>query len=104
MQDYSPVSFAIVRRFPATLELAIYSMLFAVLLGVALGVRSSKRYDSAQDHGIRLFGIVTYAIPVFFLGMILQFIFSIWLHILPTGTRFNPRIEAPTTILIVGYS
>ncbi|MFW9835114.1 MAG: ABC transporter permease [Candidatus Thorarchaeota archaeon] len=98
MQDYSPISFAIVTRFPATLELAIYSMLFAVLLGVALGVRSSKRYDSAQDHGIRLFGIVTYAIPVFFLGMILQFIFSIWLHILPTGTRFNPRIDPPTTI------
>jgi peptide/nickel transport system permease protein len=98
MQDYSPISGHIIIRFPATLELTLYSMLFAVLLGVALGVRSSKHYDSAQDHGIRFFGIVTYAIPVFFLGMILQLIFSIWLGVLPTGTRFDPRIDAPPTI------
>ncbi|MFW9808461.1 MAG: ABC transporter permease [Candidatus Thorarchaeota archaeon] len=98
MQDYSSISGHIWVRFPATLELTLYSMLFAVLLGVALGVKSSKRYDSAQDHGIRFFGIVTYAIPVFFLGMILQFIFSIWLGVLPTGTRFDPRIDSPPTI------
>lgn len=98
MQDYSPISDHIAIRFPATLELTIYAMLFAVLLGVALGVRSAKKYDTAQDHSIRLFGIVTYAIPVFFLGMILQFIFSIWLGWLPTGTRFDPRYDAPATI------
>lgn len=98
MQDYSPIWSHIAIRFPATLELTIYAMLFAVLFGVALGVRSAKKYDTVQDHGIRFFGIVTYAIPVFFLGMILQFIFSIWLGVLPTGTRFDPRYDAPTTI------
>jgi peptide/nickel transport system permease protein len=98
MQDYSPISDHIAIRFPATLELTLYSMLFAVLFGVALGVRSAKKYDTVQDHSIRFFGIVTYAIPVFFLGMILQLIFSIWLGVLPTGTRFDPRYDAPTTI------
>jgi peptide/nickel transport system permease protein len=98
MQDFSPISEHIAVRFPATLELTIYSMLFAVLFGVALGVRSAKKYDTIQDHGIRFFGIITYAIPVFFLGMILQFIFSIWLGVLPTGTRFDPHYDTPTTI------
>lgn len=98
MQDFTPISEHIAIRFPATLELTIYSMLFAVLLGVALGVRSAKRYDSVQDHGIRMFGIVTYAIPVFFLGMVLQIIFAVYLGWLPSGTRFSPRFDEPATI------
>jgi peptide/nickel transport system permease protein len=98
MQDFSPISSHIAIRFPATLELTIYSMLFAVLLGVALGVRASKRYDTVQDYAIRTFGIVTYAVPVFFLGMVLQFIFSIYLGWLPTGTRYSPRFDPPATI------
>jgi len=98
MQDFSPISSHISRRFPATLELTIYSMLFAVLLGVALGVKSSKNYDTVKDYTIRTFGIVTYAVPVFFLGMVLQFIFSIYLGWLPTGTRYAPRLDPPATI------
>lgn len=92
MQDFAPVSDHLIGRFPATVELSIYSMLIAVGLGVFLGVKSSKKYDTNTDQGIRLFGIVTYAIPVFFLGMIFQFIFGIWLDWLPTGQRFDPRL------------
>ncbi len=98
MQDYSPISSHLYARFPATLELTIYSMLFAVLLGILLGVTSSKKYDSPTDHTIRLFGIVTYAIPVFFLGMVLQLVFAVWLHVLPSGTRFDPHYIAPPRI------
>jgi peptide/nickel transport system permease protein len=98
MQDYSPISTHLIARFPATLELTIYSMLFAVLVGIILGVISSKKYDSPTDHSIRLFGIITYAIPVFFLGMVLQLIFAVWLHVLPSGTRFDPHYIAPQRI------
>ncbi|MGY5875799.1 MAG: ABC transporter permease [Candidatus Thorarchaeota archaeon] len=95
MHDYSSVSGHIAQRFPATLELTMYSMLFAVIVGVLLGVQSSKRYNKPADTGIRLFGIITYALPVFFFGMILQMIFSIWLGWFPTGGRFSGRYEAP---------
>ena len=98
MHDFSPVSNHISGRFPATLELTMYSMIFAVLLGVAMGVRSSKKYDQKTDHGIRLFGIVTYAIPIFFLGMVLQYVFGIWLGWLPVNGRYNPRYNTPTKI------
>jgi peptide/nickel transport system permease protein len=87
MQDYSSVSQQIFSAFPATLELAIFSMLVAVLIGLFLGVESSKSYNTPKDHVIRLFGIVTYAIPVFFLGMILQMIFGVGFHWLPVGGR-----------------
>ena len=99
MQDYSPVAQQIFSAFPATLELAICSMIIAVLLGVFLGVESSKAYNKPKDHVIRVFGIVTYAIPVFFLGMILQLIFGVGLHWLPVGGRISPTME-PTGLNI----
>jgi len=95
MQDYSSVGQQIFSAFPATLELAICSMIIAVSVGVFLGVESSKSYNKPKDHVIRVFGIVTYAIPVFFLGMILQMIFGVWLHWLPTGGRIGPGLTPP---------
>lgn len=93
MVDYNPVSQQIFSAFPATLELAIYSVTIAVLIGIFLGVEASKRYNTPRDHAIRVFGIVTYAIPVFFLGMVLIMIFAVWLHWLPDSGRAFPTLE-----------
>lgn len=93
MQDFSPVTQQVMSAFPATLELAIYSMIVAVVLGVLLGVRASRKFNSREDHLIRAFGIVTYAIPVFYLGMVLQLVFGIGLHLFPTGGRTFPGME-----------
>ncbi len=85
-----PVAPQIASAFPATLELTIYSMIVAVVLGVVLGVRSSRKYGSKEDTAIRSFGVIVYAIPVFFLGLILQDVFAIGLHVLPATTRISP--------------
>ncbi len=87
------ISQQIFSAFPATLELAIFSMLIAVGIGILLGVRASTSYNSVQDHLIRIFGTVIYAIPVFFLGMILLLIFSINLQWFPAGGRTKPLME-----------
>jgi peptide/nickel transport system permease protein len=100
MQDYSSVTQQILSAFPATLELAIFSMTIAVAIGVFLGVEASKRYNKPADHSIRIFGIVTYAIPVFFLGMVLQMSLGLGLHLLPVGLRFNPTLNPPTGLNI----
>jgi peptide/nickel transport system permease protein len=106
MQDYSSVSEQIFSAFPATLELAISSMTIAAVIGVLLGVRSARSYDKPIDHAIRTFGIVTYAIPVFFLGMIFQLTLGIWLRNIgspfyfPTGQRISPRTTAPTGLVL----
>jgi len=101
MQDYSSVGQQVFSAFPATLELAIFSMLIAVGLGVLLGVRAAKSYNSVQDHSLRAFGIITYAIPVFFLGMIFQLVFGIYLHWFPTGGRIFPTMQ-PSGLTIGG--
>jgi len=93
MADFSSVGQQIFSAFPATLELSIFSIAVAVLLGVFLGARASRSYNSIEDHSIRIFGIVSYAIPVFFLGMVFQLIFGIGLHLFPTGGRISPGME-----------
>ena len=90
MQDYSPVSQQIFSAFPATLELAICSTVFMIVVGVLLGVQASRSYNSVKDHSIRMFGIVSYATPVFFLGEVLIMVFAIYLHVLPSGDRMYP--------------
>jgi ABC-type dipeptide/oligopeptide/nickel transport system permease component len=87
------ISQQIFSAFPATLELALFSILIAVVIGTLLGVRASRSYNSVQDHFARVFGTVIYAIPVFFLGMILLLIFSINLNWFPAGGRIKPTME-----------
>ena len=98
MQTFEEVGGQIFSAFPATLELAIYSMIIASIIGILLGVTSSKSYNSVLDHIIRGFGTVTYAVPIFLLGMIFQLIFGVYLRWLPTGLRLNPAVDAPATI------
>jgi peptide/nickel transport system permease protein len=93
-----PVAPQILSAFPATLELSICSMFVAILVGVVLGVRSSRKYGSVEDTIIRTFGVVVYSIPVFFLGLIFIAIFAVGLHILPSGGRISVLVPTGTTV------
>nr|MBA3400644.1 ABC transporter permease [Actinomycetota bacterium] len=66
-----PVTEEIGRRFPATIELAIAAMIFAVAFGVPLGFFAAKRYGSAADHGSLVASLIGISIPVFFLAILL---------------------------------
>jgi len=101
---FYPVAQQIFSAFPATLELAIFSMIIAVLIGIFLGVEAAKAYNKPKDHAIRIFGIVTYAIPVFFLGMIFQITLGVGLHLLPVGLRKSPTMDAPVGLNIGGIN
>ncbi|NDJ18672.1 ABC transporter permease [Myxacorys almedinensis] len=84
--------------FPATVELAVISMAIALVVGIAVGALSASRPNTLLDAGGRLFGIVTYSIPMFWFGMLLQLIFSVQLGWFPLGTRFPVTISAPEGI------
>ncbi|BAZ38284.1 binding-protein-dependent transporter inner membrane protein [Calothrix sp. NIES-4101] len=84
--------------FPATAELAIFSIIVALVVGITVGTLSASRPGTPLDLGGRLFGIITYALPMFWAGMLLQLIFSVGLDLLPLGTRFPATLEAPTKI------
>jgi peptide/nickel transport system permease protein len=66
-------------KFPATLELAIASLTVTILIGVPLGAIAANRRRSPTDYGSRIFSIVIYAVPVFWLGMMFQLVFGVYL-------------------------
>ena len=68
---------AIGEKLPATIELTFFGMLITLLVGVPLGAYAADRRRSPQDYAIRLYGIVIYCIPVYWLGLMLQLIFGI---------------------------
>lgn len=80
--------------FPATVELAVISMAIALIVGMTVGALAASRPNSSLDVGGRLFGIITYAVPPFWAGMVLQLIFAVQLGWFPLGTRF-PLAETP---------
>lgn len=69
-----PVLSAIGRLFPATIELAIVAMVFQIVVGIPLGVISATKKDKPIDHGSRLLALTGTSIPVFWLGLLLQYL------------------------------
>ena len=85
-------------NFPATLELAIGSMLVAFIVGVTVGTLSASRPSTVVDVGGRLFGIISYSLPIFWVGMLLQLVFAVQLNIFPLGGRFAANLTPPAKI------
>lgn len=81
--------------FPATVELAVFSMAIALVVGISIGTLTATRPNTALDAGGRLFSIITYAVPMFWMGMLLQLIFAANLQWFPFGTRFPTGLTAP---------
>jgi peptide/nickel transport system permease protein len=80
-------------------------MTFTAVVGVSLGAFAARRRKKPIDSGIRLFSIVVYSIPIFFMGLIFQIIFSVRLDLLPLAGRMNPLLlvnfNSPTNFYIL---
>jgi peptide/nickel transport system permease protein len=74
-----PVITDLADKFPATLELSVFSMIITVLVGILTGAYAAHRRRSVADYGFRIYSIVIYAMPVFWLGLMFQLFFGIWL-------------------------
>jgi dipeptide transport system permease protein len=98
LQDLQPVSVAILDRLPATIELAVVSMLIGTVLGVAVGIFAAYRRDSWLDVGGRSMALVGTSFPTFWLGVMAIAVFSVKLQWLPAGGRFSEELAfEPTT-------
>ena len=92
------------QHFPATVELTVGGMLVAAIVGISIGSLAASRPNTAIDAGGRLFGILTYAVPMYWFGMILQLIFAVQLRWFPIGTRFPLSAtppQGPTGLYVV---
>lgn len=83
------------QHFPATVELAVCSMVVSVVVGVGIGALAASKPNTPVDVGGRLFGIFTYAVPMYWFGMLLQLVFAVQLRWFPLGTRFPLTMPAP---------
>jgi peptide/nickel transport system permease protein len=93
-----PVWTIVQEHFPATVELAVFSMAIAVIVGVAIGIFSASRPGTIIDASGRLFGIISYSLPMFWVGMLLQLIFAVQLDWFPAQKRFPEALPSPETI------
>ncbi|MQY19385.1 Dipeptide transport system permease protein DppB [Nocardia sp. RB20] len=92
-QDNRAISDIIGSYGAATLELVVWALIVAFLVGVPLGRLAAKRRDRPTDVGLRLFAIVVYAAPVFFVGLLLKLVFAIELGWLPVAGRASTNVE-----------
>jgi len=93
-----PVREDLARFFPATLELVLVSLSFAVLTGILLGVLSAVHQNRWIDHLSRLISISGLGLPAFWLALMLQLLFVLKLDLLPGGGRIDMIVHAPTPI------
>ena len=87
------------QRLPATLELTLASLLIALVLGIPLGVQSAVHRDTAIDHIGRIVGVAGVAMPTFWTGLLLLYVFFSLLGVAPAPLgRLGPGIDPPHAI------
>ena len=84
-----PVASDLLRRFPATVELAMAAIIAAVALGIPIGVASAVWRNSPLDSLARLGALTGVSMPIFWLGLVLAWVFGVQLRLLPTGFRLS---------------
>jgi len=86
-QMKQPVISIISDRLPATIELALAAALIAVALGIPMGVYTGIHRDSWLSKVFLTVSLVGISLPTFLIGILLIYVFSVWLHLLPTFGR-----------------
>jgi peptide/nickel transport system permease protein len=108
ISDRRPVTEVLKTYGAATLELSVYALIVAFIVGIPLGMVAAYFRDRYPDAVLRVFAILCYATPVFFAGLLLKLIFSVWLDWLPVAGRASTgaeiqlqTVDHPTNIAII---
>src|SRR6266542_2566378 len=97
------VTTEIEQRFPATVELALAAMIFAVGLGIPLGFLAAKWHGSLFDQVSLFVSLIGISIPIFFLAVILKYVFAVRLGWLPSIGQISvlSNLKHPTNFYIL---
>ncbi|WP_395541271.1 ABC transporter permease [Neotabrizicola sp. sgz301269] len=90
-----PAVALILSRLPATLELALFAVLLSLIIGLPLGLIAGRRPHSLTAQTIMTGSILGFSLPIFWVGILLIMIFSVWLGWLPSSGRGQ-------TIMVLG--
>jgi len=83
-------------RFPATIELTVAAMAYAIGFGVPLGRFAARHVHEPKDAAVTFVTVVGISIPSFVLGLTLAYVFGVLLHVLPTTGRIDARASLAT--------
>ncbi|MGM0499290.1 MAG: ABC transporter permease [Bacillota bacterium] len=98
----NPVSEELSKRFPATLELSSFAMIFAVFVGVPAGIFASINQNSWFDNLSMLVALMGVSMPIFWLGLMFIWLFAVELGWFPPSSRIGVGLEfTPITNLYV---
>ena len=86
-RDSRPVRDVILDRVPATLELTVTALAFAVIVGIAIGVLGALRPHTVSDYLATIGAMIALSIPTFWFGLMVIFVFAVQLDWIPSGGR-----------------
>jgi len=92
-----------VPRFKATLELGFCAMIFAVLVGIPVGVLAAVRRGSIFDHTAVGISLTGYSMPIFWWGMMLIMLVSVQLNLTPVSGRVSDTVFLDDTLPLTGF-
>jgi peptide/nickel transport system permease protein len=102
--SHRTVTSEIRERFPATVELALAAMIFAIVFGVPLGFVAAKRYGGVFDQSSLFLSLIGISVPIFVLAIVLKYVFAVRLAWLPSVGRIDLLIfdaKHPTNFYVL---
>jgi dipeptide transport system permease protein len=100
---HAPVLDEFKALFPATVELGVCAILFALVIGIPAGILAAVKRNSVFDHGVMGVSLTGYSMPIFWWGLLLILLFSVQLDLTPVSGRIDVRyfIEPVTGFLLI---
>ncbi len=100
---HAPVLDEFKSLFPATVELGVCAILFALVVGIPAGILAAVKRNSVFDHGVMGFSLTGYSMPIFWWGLLLILLFSVQLDLTPVSGRLDVTyfVEPVTGLLLV---
>ena len=90
---HTSVSTEIIKRMPATIELALAAIVIAAVVGITLGTLAATHKGTAVDHVTMIVALAGVSMPVFWIGILFIILFAGTLHVLPSTGRIDPILQ-----------
>lgn len=101
----TPIIDLVKTRYPATVKLALLSLLIGLVIGIPMGIYAALKASCWQDFVVTIVSVRLSAMPAFWLGPVLMLLFAVWLGWLPvSGMESNTSIILPAITLGFGLS
>ena len=100
-RGFIPVVTVIEQTLPYTIQIAFFALVVSLVLGVTLGVISARYHHRIVDKSIRAFYLAGICSPSFVAALLLLIVFSLQLHLLPSGGSANVSLATPTAITYI---